>query len=661
MPLNLPDSFLHSDEEIWLAAVDRALKGAPRARLIGTTEDGLEVQPLYPQRRDSRALAGRAAQVPWKIIQRVDLPDPADANAQLRDDLNGGADGAEIILATSCYSGGLGVHLNDLASMEQLFDGVLLDLIDLRLAAGHETSSILAMLLTYSDAKGLDPQQFKISAGLDIIGSLARRGYLKSGLSDIEARMFDTLSYFKNANLPLRLFGADGRVWHGAGATAAQELAFTFANALYQLRLLERSGIDPDRWTDWISFTLIADADQVGTIAKARAARRIWARILDACGLPQAPMALHMQTSRRMMTSNDPWVNILRSTVASFAAGVGGADSFTVLPFTMTIGLPDGFARRIARNTQSILIEESNLHQVADPSAGSGAIEARTDGLVEAAWDLLQQTEAGGGLFKSLLDGKVQDRIAAARQTRDRAIAKRRKPITGVSEFPDLQEKPVPVLEPAVEDIMPVGDEIDVPSPDDNGAMCAALRKVFRDGVTLADTTAARPVAADPITVEKVPETRIAQPFEDLREAAARSSAGTPPVIFLACLGPLAQFTARATWTANAFAAGGIGAFGGEPKDSLEDIVAAFKETDAKIAVLVSSDKIYETEAEAAASALKQAGADYIYLAGKPGETENRLRNAGVDTFIYAGCNLLDLLREVQDRLGLVELEEGQP
>ena len=191
-------------------------------------------------------------------------------------------------------------------------------------------------------------------------------------------------------------------------------MACAFANAVYCLRFLERAGIDPSDWADWINFTLIAEADQVGTIAKARAARRIWARILDACGLPQKPMSLHMQTSRRMMTSNDPWVNLLRTTVAAFSAGVGGADSVTVLPFTMAMGLPDGFARRLARNTQAMLIEESNLHQVADPSAGSGAIEARTDGLVDATWAQLQEIEAEGGIWKSLVDGKIQSRIAVS-------------------------------------------------------------------------------------------------------------------------------------------------------------------------------------------------------------------------------------------------------
>jgi len=657
MPLTLPEDFLSFDEETWLEAVDRALKGAPRSRLTGRTDDGLEIRPLYRQRGDARPLATRQAQTPWKIIQRIDLPSPAAANAQILEDLKDGADGIEVVLATSTNSGGQGVRVDDLSGMEQLFDGVLLDLIQLRLGAGHETSSVVTMMLACAERKGIDPAKLQMSAGLDLFGWIARRGQFRSDFERVEERIFDLLQFLKKQNLKHEFFCADGRVWHGAGATPAQELACAFANALYCLRFLERAGIDPSDWSDWINFTLIADADQVGTIAKARAARRIWARILEACGLPQKPMSLHMPTSRRMMTCNDPWVNVLRTTVAAFSAGVGGADSVSVLPFTMAMGLPDGFARRLARNTQSMLIEESNLHRVADPSAGSGAIEARTDGLVEAVWAQLQELEAEGGIWKSLVEGKIQSRIAGSRASLEKAAATRKKPITGVSEFPDLKERPVAVLENTQDDVAPLSHHLDLPPPG-KGERTAAMKQAFLEGASLAAAIATHPGAENPAPVGKVPQIRLSEPFEELRESAAVSRAGTPPIVFLACLGPLAQFTARATWTSNVFAAGGIASVGGEAHAGLDDLVAAFKASNAKLAVLVSSDRIYESDAEAAARALKDAGADHLYLAGKPGDLEDRLRAAGVDTFVYAGCNVLDLLHEAQARIGLVTIEE---
>lgn len=657
MPLILPEDFLSFDEKAWLEAVDRALKGAPRSRLTGRTADGLEIQPLYRQRSDVRPLATRKAQKPWEIIQRIELPNLAAANAQILEDLKDGADGIEVVLATSAISGGQGVRVDDLSGMEQLLDGVLLDLIRLRFGAGHETSSVVTMMLAYAERKGIDPAKLKISGGLDLFGWVARRGQFRSDFERVEDRILDLLHFLKGNGLTYEFFCADGRVWHGGGATAAQELACVFANALFCLRFLERAGIDPSDWSDWINFTLIADADQVGTIAKARAGRRIWARILDACGLPQKPMSLHMQTSRRMMTCNDPWVNLLRTTVAAFSAGVGGADTVTILPFTMAIGLPDGFARRLARNTQAMLIEESNLHQVADPSAGSGAIEARTDGLVEAAWAQLQEIEGEGGIWKSLVDGKIQSRIAISLASLKKEVATRKRPITGVSEFPDLKEAPVPVLDDKLDDIAPLNDHVDLPPPG-KGERTAAMKEAFLGGSSLAVAVATHPQAEKPVIVDRVPQVRLSEEFEELRETAAVSRAGTPPIVFLACLGPLAQFTARATWTSNVFAAGGIASVGGEARSDIEDLVTAFKSSGAKLAVLVSSDRIYESDAETAARALKGAGADYLYLAGKPGDMEDRLRAAGVDTFVYAGCNVLDLLHEAQARIGLVHIEE---
>ena len=184
------------------------------------------------------------------------------------------------------------------------------------------------------------------------------------------------------------------------------------------------------------------------------------------------------------------------------------------------------------------------------------------------------------------------------------------------------------------------------------------MKVAFLGGSSLAVAIATHPQAEMPVLVDKVPQIRLSEAFEELREIAAVSRAGTPPIVFLACLGPLAQFSARATWTSNMFATGGIASVGGEAQSDVDDLVAAFKSSGAKLAVLVSSDRIYESDAEEAARALKDAGADYLYLAGKPGDMEERLRAAGVDTFVHAGCNVLDLLHEAQARIGLVHIEE---
>ena len=206
---------------------------------------------------------------------------------------------------------------------------------------------------------------------------------------------------------------ADGRVIHNAGGSEAQELAFALAVAVEYMRALEAGGVKLDDARRMIFFRMAADADQFLTIAKFRALRKLWARVEEACGLAPAPAFISAETAWRMMTKRDPYVNMLRATVAAFSAGLGGADSVTVLPYTAALGLPDAFARRIARNTQLVLIEEANVHRVADAGAGSGAIESITQELCAAAWRLFQGIEAAGGAAEALASGYIQRAVRA--------------------------------------------------------------------------------------------------------------------------------------------------------------------------------------------------------------------------------------------------------
>ena len=232
---------------------------------------------------------------------------------------------------------------------------------------------------------------------------------------------------------------------HNAGGSEAQELAFALGSAVTYLRALEASGVSLDAATRMIYFRLAADADQFLTIAKFRAIRKLWARVEQACGLAPAPAYVSAETAWRMMTRRDPYVNMLRTTVAVFAAGVGGADAITVLPFTAAIGLPDSFARRTARNTQLVLLEELNLAKVSDPTAGSGAIEDLTQQLCAAAWSLFQEIEKAGGAAAALEKGLIQEKVAATRAEREKNVGRRKDALTGTSEFPDIHEMAVHV------------------------------------------------------------------------------------------------------------------------------------------------------------------------------------------------------------------------
>lgn len=648
-----PDQFYTADEAAWWSAVDKALKGAPRQKLFGATDDGLEVAPLYERRWDTPARALRGAQQDWSVVQRIDIPDAGEANAQILEDLEGGASGLDLVFSGAAAAYGNGIRIEDLAGLEKLLDGVQMNLIDLRFEAGRENIEVLALLMAYLEKHGIDPASVRLTAGFDPHGWIAANGVALTDMENAFRHFRDAIVSIDAFGSPVRMMKADGRIWHEAGATPAQELALVLASATAHLRMLEGTVLAPETWADRISLSVIADADQIGTIAKARAVRALWSSVLDGAGLPQSTMPLHMSTSYRMLTRRDPWVNLLRNTVAAFAAGIGGADSICVLPHTLAVGLPDGFARRLARNTQSILLEESNLAKVADPAAGSGAIEDRTDRLCESAWAIFREIEAAGGLMDAIRTGLVQERIASAKLARTTDIARRKRPITGVSEFPDLSEKTVAVLHQKDADLAGLSSPPrDLPEPGD-GERFTALRKLALEGSPLQHLGMRLDQLPRDNSVPTLAPARLAEPFEALRARADAFETGkaVSPDVFLATLGSLAQFTARATWTANAFAAGGLRPVGAAVYDTLDDMVQAFRDSGAVLACLVSSDEVYEDQAVAAAQALKTAGARQLYLAGRPGSRETGFAAAGVDSYLFAGCDLLALLGTAHDRL----------
>jgi methylmalonyl-CoA mutase len=309
-----------------------------------------------------------------------------------------------------------------------------------------------------------------------------------------------------------------------------------------------------------------------------------------------------------MMTKRDPHVNMLRTTVAAFSAALGGADAITVLPFTAALGLPDAFARRIARNTQLLLLEEAHLAKVSDPGAGSGAIEDLTQQLCAAAWSLFQEIERAGGAAAALESSLIQHKVAAVRAEREHAIAHRIDVLTGTTEFPNMAEAPVSVL-----DVAPLSS---APSP------------------------AAGSFAS-------MPRMRLAEPFERLRDASDRLLAdrGSRPKVFLANLGRPSDFSARASFARNFFEAGGIETVTNDGFASREALLDALRASGARLMCLCSSDKIYATEATDVARAASAVPGIHVCLAGRPRESEAALRDAGVETFIHAGCDALATLR----------------
>jgi methylmalonyl-CoA mutase len=610
--LPLAAEFPPATREDWLRRVEAVLKGGDFERkLVSRSHDGLRIEPLY-EKAAPAPKPGRAAPGRWRIAQRLDHPDPAAANELALADLDGGADALVFSHAGAPPARGFGVKVGGVDDLERALSGVMLDLIEVRIEAAPFEGGIAAeQWAALAQRRGLDPAKLRIDFGLDPIGEMARTGTAPAPFQELGARLAETAQKLRDARFSSPTIRVDTRPYHEAGAGEAQELAAALATGVTYLRALEAAGDSLDAARKALGFLLVADADELLTIAKFRALRRLWARVEEACGLAPEPIRLHAETAWRMTTRRDPWVNMLRGTIAAFSAGLGGADSVAVLPFTAAHGLADAFARRIARNTQLILLEESNLWRVADPAAGSGGFEALTDALCERAWALFQEIEREGGIAASLEAGALQARIAETRAARERAVATRREPITGTSEFPDIREAEVKVLFPS-----PLAGE---------GGLGEA----------------------EPEGFAPLPSTRLAEPFERLRDRsdALLAATGARPKIFLANLGPIAAFTARAMFARNFFEAGGVEALTNEGFSDHAALAAAFEASGAETACLCSSDEIYGTQAAAAARALKAAGCARLFLAGRPGALEAELRDAGVDEFIFAGADILSSLR----------------
>jgi methylmalonyl-CoA mutase len=622
--------FPPASREQWLALVSGVLKGAPfEQRLVSKSRDGIAIAPLYARDPGARPAPGRAAGSPWRIVQRIEFPDPAAANAQALHDLENGATALALVFAGTPGAYGFGLPGNAVA---RVLDGVVLDAgVAIDVQAGPQAVDVARQVMEVIAQRGIPPGATGISFGFDPLGDLASGA--PAAPSDVALNWRDggdnafaaTVKALSAQGFRGPFAVADGRVIHNAGGSEAQELAWVLAVALAYLRALEAGGVAVSDGRRMLGFRLAADADQFLTTAKFRALRKLWARVEEACGLPPAPAFIAAETAWRMMTRRDPFVNMLRATVAVAAAGLGGAGSIAVVPHTAAIGLPDGFARRIARNTQLILLEESNLARVADPAAGSGGLESLTHELCVTAWALFQEIEKAGGAAAALEQGLIQDKVAAVRTEREKAVARRKEALTGTSEFPDLAEAPAEVL---------------MPSPLIPGT--AGVPPALPAGQKEADGTPAVPT---------LPCRRLAEPFEALRDASDRilAATGARPKIFLANLGRLADFTARATYAKNFFEAGGVEAVTNDGFTTGADMLAAFKASGARLACLCGSDEVYETEAVGAAEALRAAGAAHVYLAGRPGPSEATLRAAGVGTFIYIGCDVVETLTATHD------------
>ncbi|MFI5015088.1 MAG: methylmalonyl-CoA mutase family protein [Hyphomicrobiales bacterium] len=602
--------------DIWIELVERTLKGASFDKLVSRTADGLAIEPLY-RASNARSQAPLRAAGRWRLAQRLDHPEPAEASALALADLEGGADEIVLVLAGSMTGRGFGLEAGSVEALDLALAGVKLDLVRLRIeTAPFDGRPVAERMLELVARRGHEPKSLRIDFGLDPMSDMARAGGLPLAWPELAQRFVGTAKLIRDKGFGSSLARIDGRAAHEAGASEAQELAFALATGILYLRAFESHGSSLDEARQPLSFLLVADVDQFLTIAKFRAMRRLWARVERSCGLAARPIWLAAETAWRMMTRRDPYANMLRTTLAAFSAGIGGADSICALPFTAALGLPDAFARRVARNLQHVLVEESHLWRVADQASGSGAFESLTEALANKAWKLFQEIEREGGIVESLAEGRLQARIALVRAARQKEIAQRKAPITGVSEFALLSEAPIGLLRPARG--QPIGS-----------------------GNPLARRS------------EPLRSIRFAEPFERLRDRSdvflART--GRRPSVFLANLGGAASFTPRRLFAKSLFEGGGIEAAENDTPATSSGIVDAFRSSAASLACLCSSDEVYAQQGLEVARLLKEAGAARLAVAGRPGDLAEPFAGAPIDLFVFAGCEALRILTGLYDDL----------
>ncbi|TEA00767.1 methylmalonyl-CoA mutase small subunit [Mycobacteroides salmoniphilum] len=575
------------------------LPADPERLLDSLTYDGIAIRPLYTSLDElpEPSLPGqwpfvrggdprRDVNSGWKVAERFDGADGTDAallNEAILDALGQGA--SAIVLA------GLAPE-----AVGRALQGVYLDLAPVQVEAGAELGGVAEAIFTVLDTYEGNTAGVVVDLGADPLGD-AFAG--RSGVS-----VDDTVVLAERASArteQIRAITVDGTIAHELGASDSQELAVAVAVGVAYLRLLQNAGLGIAEALRQISFRFAATDDQFLSIAKFRAARVLWARVAEVAGVAESGGALmHAVTSEPMMAQRDPWVNMLRTTLAAFGAGVGGADSVRVRSFDDAIAggldsVSPAFSARIARNTQLLLIEESHVGRVLDPGGGSWYIEDLTETLAQQAWSLFTEIEGAGG-FEASAD-LIRERIAATRVQRAEDIAHRRTSVTGVNEFPNLAEVPLP------------------PHPAD-GYRYAADFEALRD-----------------------------------RSDASLAASGTRPTALLIPLGPLAEHNVRTTFASNLLASGGIEAVNPGVLDA-GTVASAVADAGARVVVMCGTDARYAAEAGAVVDAARAAGATDVYLAGPEKSVAEVAEASRPDGYLTMKINAVEALSAILTKLG---------
>ncbi len=601
----------------WEKQIQADLKGADyEKKLIWKTQDGLKIRPYY-RAEDLEHLTylhahpgefpfvrgTRSDDNHWEIRQDIETDDLRLANTIAVEAVERGAEG-------------IGLNVKEIRSEKEL--GIILNNIDTRKISLHfkkarEYPFISELFIRMMKQRGIDAQDLKGSLGFDPFSYYLLHGSWYNSLEDNLNEAVYLVNLMASSLPGFRTIHVSGNIFEHAGATIAQELAYTLASGHEYLYRLTQKGLSVDQVAGNIHFTFAVGSNYFLEIAKIRAARLLWANIV-AEYTPTHPvsaaMHIHGTTALWNKTVYDPYVNMLRVTTEAMAAAMAGCNSISVHPFDIAYSIPDRFSSRIARNTQIILKEESYLDKIVDPAAGSYYIENLTDILASAAWELFLQVEAEGGFLKAAESGYLRTKIEGAASQRLLEIGRRSSIILGTNQYPNGNETML--------------DKITGP-----------VMKEY-PGLKLC---------------------RGAMPFEALRLATERhvTAGNRRPLVFLFNTGNLAMRKARAAFSVNFFGCSGYEIIDPPGFAMVDEGVKAAAQSGADLVVICSSDEEYATLGTEAAEKLKKDNPNRpVIIAGNPVDLVEKLKEAGVDDFIHIRTNVIESLQQFSKRLGIV-------
>ncbi len=671
----------------WHARVEQELGGGAFDALVSRSLDGLAIEPLYapghpPPPAHLPAYPGLSPHVRgltplghvrdgFLVGQEHEHPALDACNGELRDDLAHGVALSWMRLGpaqgTRVWSGG---------DMARLFDGIDLGSAPVVLDAAADALPVAATFLAVAERRRIAPDRLQGGLGADPLGVLARTGSLPAGVHAAFREMAD-LAAFAAEGLPnMRAVLVDTGAYHRTGATAAQEVGAAAATGIEYVRCLLDAGFTVDDAARQVLFAFEVAGDFFVQVGKLRAARLVWSKVVAALGGSDEAAAapIHARTSGRTKTTRAPWVNAVRATAETLAAIVGGADSVATSRIDEAVGPSDALTLRLARDTQLILRDEAHAHRVVDPAGGSDYVEALTDRIARDAWEQMRLIERDGGMTRSLLRGRFAARVVESRAARNDAVRHRRAPIVGVSVFADPAESRLERRIPLAGDVLEglgrnlvdldtarLREEL-VALLEASEAVAGAKGSLTRAAMAAAGAGADLHAIAlalrrgrPSVHCEPLPGMRDAAEWETLRNASDAFSGARHrrPRAFIASFGELGEHKARTDWVAGIFSAGGIDPLTSEGYADVDAAVAAFEAAGAEMAVLSAPDARYAELAPALAERLKDEGARMVVVAGRPGAAEDELFAAGVDAFLYEGCDVLAVLSDVHRSLGV--------